>query len=759
MTNQEYELRKIVYGSGHSLEDYIQLIRTNLRMFLIIFILIFALAIIYIIQAKRIYASTVTIRLKSEKSNILQSPLQTEKTTDVDRFISNELDIMTNYETRERVAKALVDSIENSKDKSVFKLLNLSKGESGVNGHKNIADIANILKSYVDAEQKPGMDIIDITAESPSPQETAIIANTYAEQYRQLNLEESRSQLTVVRKFLEKQVKDKLSELNTAAAEMANFKQKGGIVSLDAQSSALVSQLSQLDAERDAAKIDLITSNEMLNEYKNEISRQDPHLVNYLEGQTSQAYISQLQQQIAELQTNKDMALANKDPNLDVSSKINEYDKRINDLKNKLRNKINEIKSGAFSSSPDQVKNLTQKMIEEEVRNHSLAMKLDELQSLIGNYEGKLSTLPKKSMQFAGYERNLESLQQLYTLVDQKYQQAVINELSQPGDVFIISKGRVPNKPSKPFIALIIVIGLIGALAGAFASVLIKNYFDDTVKSPDDIQKKDFNLLVWIPKFKISYKHFANKSELIVLNDSRSAAGEAFKALGARLMMMNGASKSSQSILVSSPGEGEGKTMIAVNLAYSIAQLKKKTLLIDCDLRKPRLHKIMDTRKIPGLTDILSNKASFKEAYKKTELPTLGYLTSGTISSNSTEVLSSSRMESLLTQLKPYFDFIILDSAPVVAVVDTELLAKYVDGVMLVVSSETTETKLMDDAIGLIKNTGTPILGTVLNNFRYKNGYKYYRKYYYNYPAGSNGDGRGKEAGINKHIAQRKEHR
>jgi len=744
MQNIEFDIKKMLGGSGHSLKHYIQLVRTNLKMFLTICTLIFAVAIVYIIFATRIYESTVTLKIKKEKENILQPKSYESGNAMIDdRFIANEVEVINSYETRERTTKALVDSIENTKDKSTFKSLIESYDQSKKDRYTTYYDIELLLKKIVKIEPKAGMDIVEITAESPSPKEAALIANTYAEQYKQLNLEENRSQLTAIRKFLEKQAKDKLAELNEAASEMADFKQKGRIVSLDAQSSALVTQLSQLDAQRDATKIDLISSNEMLGQYKKQISAQDPHLANYLEGQTSQAYINQLQQQIAELQTNRDMALANKDPNLDVSSKINEYDKRINDLRSKLRGKINEIKSGAFSSSPEQVKELTQKMIEEEVRNHSLSMKLDELQSIIGNYEGKLSTLPKKSMQFAGYERNLESLQQLYTLVDQKYHQAVINELSQPGDVYILGKGRIPYKPTKPFIALILIIGFLGAFASSFAFILIKDYFDDTVKDPEDLQKKDFNMLVWIPQFKKSHKDISLKNELIVLNEPRTPASESFKALGARLMM-KGNSKSSQSILVSSPGEGEGKTMVAVNLAYSMAQLKKKTLLIDCDLRKPRIHKIMITGKTPGLTDVLSGKTSFKDAYRKTELPTLGYLTSGTIGSNSTEVLSSLQMKSLISQLKPYFDFIILDSAPVVAVVDTELLAKYVDGVMLIVSAETTETRLMEDAVTLLKNTGTPILGTVLNNFRYRNGYKYYHKYYYNYPAGSNGNGKRK---------------
>src|ERR1039457_5356370 len=222
------------------------------------------------------------------------------------------------------------------------------------------------------------MDVVEISAESPSPKEAALIANTYADQYNKLNLEENRNQLNDVRKFLEKQSKEKLAELNNAENDLANFKQKGGIVALDAQSSVLITQLSQLDAQRDAAKIDLMTSNGVLEQYKKEISNQDPYLANYLESQTSQAYIDVLQKQIAELQMNRDMAMSNKNPNMDVSVKINDYDRKINDLKEKLSSKINGIKTEAFSGSPDQIKDLAQKLVDEQVRNHSLSIKLNE---------------------------------------------------------------------------------------------------------------------------------------------------------------------------------------------------------------------------------------------------------------------------------------------------------------------------------------------------------------------------------------------
>ena len=119
---------------------------------------------------------------------------------------------------------------------------------------------------------------------------------------------------------MEKQTKDKLNELNEIEDTLKSFKERGGIVALDAQSTALINQLSQLDTQR---KLDLMTSSSLLTQYKNEIKKQDPKLADYLESQSSQAYIDVLQKQIAELQMNIDLALSNKNPNINVSAKMN----------------------------------------------------------------------------------------------------------------------------------------------------------------------------------------------------------------------------------------------------------------------------------------------------------------------------------------------------------------------------------------------------------------------------------------------------
>ncbi len=233
--------------------------------------------------------------------------------------------------------------------------------------------------------------------------------------------------------------------------------------------------------------------------------------------------------------------------------------KKITELKEKLSAVISDIKAGAFASSPDQIKELTQKLIEEEINNNSLSIELKELQVIISKYEQNFNRLPKKSIELAQFQRKRESLQRLYLLVEQKYQEAVINELSQPENAVIIGHGRVPDEPSKPKRILIALIGIIVGLGAAFGYLLIKDYFDDTLKTPEDIQKKNITILGWVPHFKNIGKNGFPKHEFIVTEKPDSSSSEAFRALRARIQFSRADSNSLKTILITSPTEQEGK--------------------------------------------------------------------------------------------------------------------------------------------------------------------------------------------------------
>ena len=339
---------------------------------------------------------------------------------------------------------------------------------------------------------------------------------------------------------------------------------------------------------------------------------------------------------------------------------MKEYDKRIAELKQKLNSTIGTIKADAYSGNPEQVRDLAQRLIEEEIKNSSLTVQLEQLEAATRKYEGNLRRLPKTSTMLSQYQRERESLQQTYLLLNEKYQEAMINEASESGNVLILNPAVIPDKPSKPNRLFIILIGFILGPLVAFAIILIKDHFDDTVKTPDDIEKEEIKFLTWIPHYKSNGRAKSDNLGTIVLDETDSPVSESFRTIKTRIQHSWTDSDIPKLILITSPAEGEGKSFVATNLASSFAQSNKRTLLIDCDLRRPTIHTKMDVDKQPGLADYLSRKLKLDDIIRKTSSNNLSFITSGTIPSNPAEVFESKAFINFLKEIKVFFEIIIL---------------------------------------------------------------------------------------------------
>jgi len=721
---------------GRNFKDYLILLRKNLAPFLIIFIVCIAAAIIYALRLPDIYVSETAIKISKSGGSVLQSqPFGDFGDLGSDRIINNEIEILKSYDLREIIAKALLDSFAQSSSKDDFKLLYKSESEFRNDNKRllKLGEIEGVLASKVNIEQKRGLDILVISAESPSPKEAALIAALYAKVYRTYNLEINREQLSYIRNFLDQQRNEKKMQLNQAEDTLRTFQEKGGMIALDEQAQLLIQQLSQFEAQMNAAKIELRASEEVLYKYKDELAKQDPKLANYLESVTSETYITALQNQISELQLNKDIALAKMEPGIDISQKVKEFDIKIRELKNKLDEKINVLKSGILASSPEAVRGISQKIIEVEIKNQSLRSTVAGLSGLVNSYEVRFNRLPKATLEFARFKRKRESSEKLFTLIEEKYQEALINEQSQAGNVLIIDNARIPSGPSKPNRPLLILIGVLAGFGLGFGFVLVKDYFDNTIKTPEDIEKQNVNVLAWIPKVEELNGKSANGTDFIIEKNPSSIPSETIRGLRTRVQFSKADKDKLKTILVTSPAPQEGKTTIALNLAGSFAQGNRKTLLIDADLRKPRLHQVFNREKQPGLVDYLFGEVPFEKVLTITNTKNLFLITSGMIAPNPAEMLDSVQMENLLEKVRTEFDYVVIDSPPIVAVTDAEILARKVDGSILVVSSNKTEKDLLNLAVQLIKNDNSYLIGTVLNFFSSKSGYGSYYKYYYYY--------------------------
>lgn len=294
-------------------------------------------------------------------------------------------------------------------------------------------------------------------------------------------------------------------------------------------------------------------------------------------------------------------------------------------------------------------------------------------------------------------------------------------------NVQIIDKAQVPNNPIKPRpMYNMAIAGVLGLMAGVMLAFLLE-FLDNTLKTPDDIEKHlELPVLGAIPVVK------DEQANLISHTNSKSPVSEAFRTLRTNIQFSS-IDKEIKTLIVTSSSPTEGKSTIAANMAITMAQSDKKVLLIDCDLRKPRVHKVFGMNNLEGLTNILMGEKVLSDLVHKDEaLENLNVVTSGPIPPNPAELMGSKRMKDFLDKIKEEYDIIILDTPPVGLVTDSAVLSTISDVVILVTAFGQTDIDMSKRAKELLDKVNANIIGVVLNKVPTE-GRSYYKYHYYQY--------------------------
>ena len=343
--------------------------------------------------------------------------------------------------------------------------------------------------------------------------------------------------------------------------------------------------------------------------------------------------------------------------------------------------------------------------------------------------------LNRKAIQYTVLSRETESARQMYDLLIKRFKEASLTEDMRTGNIRIIDRAEFPNTPIRPKkmfnILLAVLLGLVAGTGLAF----FFEYLDNTIKLPEDIQKYlRVPYLGPVPAMALDGKPESNeRPELVTLQSPKSTASEAYRGIRTSILFSS-AEKQPQVLLITSAAPREGKTSTALNLAITMAQTGGKVILLDCDMRKPSLHKVFGFPRDKGMSSILVGNCEVKDALLNTQVPNLDMIPCGPIPPNPSEILGSPRMANLVELLRTSYTRVIIDTPPITAVTDAAVVGRLVDGAIVVVRAGATPREIVLNGLIQLKAVSSPILGVVLNGVDMdRDGYYYYQYYYYYY--------------------------
>lgn len=347
----------------------------------------------------------------------------------------------------------------------------------------------------------------------------------------------------------------------------------------------------------------------------------------------------------------------------------------------------------------------------------------------------------------------LDLATKFYAMLAEKNEELKINERLQSDNVNLVAAAPTPNAPISPDSKRNGIFGSIVGLIFGCSLALFVEYLDNTLKTPDDVDKYfKLPLLGQIPLEESPGNSL--QKEIISHSYGKSTGAEAYRALRTNIQYLN-FDQSRQSMIVTSGSPEEGKSTILANLAVTLAQAGTKVIVICCDLRRPAVHKMFRISNSLGLSDILAGNCTYESAIQDVPKYSLKVIPSGPFPPNPSELLGSERMKTVINKASDMADIVLIDTPPALAVTDCAVVAPQVDGVMLVAKAGHTTREVAKQVKERLAGVDARLLGVVLNNIVRGKGYGHYYYYYHsNYYEGNQEGGPGN--GSQKHRRRTK---
>jgi len=699
------------------LRDYLKVINKRRGTIVTFFVFVLLLDIVITFSMTPLYRGETKIMLEKVSSNSLveqtsyslfdpefyETQFQLIRSLPVARGVVDQLDLVNKYDSylggnrdEDGFVSRIKSSLKSFRDtvKSLFGVKEVSTA-SRDSARDRLA--RKILRKIKVAPVKNSR-IVAIQYDSPAAEFSALVADSIAKAYlaHTLNLKMESTRRTL--DWMVKKSQEEAQKLEQAEIALQKYVREKDIVTLENKVTVTPQKIREITSEL----------------VKVESKRKE---------------LEALQAQIDALRTNPEAisAVSSDDTLKALTSQILKVDQQILEYSNKYGPKhpvMIKVK-GDLAILKKKKQQQIEQIISSIDNELTLARTAEEsLKKQLWDEKQAALNINEKFIQYGALKRNVDTSRQLYDALLLKLKEQSITQETQAVNLWIVEESRVQPKPAKPKKMLNILLGVVMGLFGGVALAFFIEYLDNTVKEPQSVEDR-----LQIPVLGVvAHDPTGVAVERCSLTDERSIFAENYRALRTSILLSS-AEEAPKRILITSASPGEGKTTTAFNLAMVMARSGKKVLLVDADLRKPRLHKLLKISNKSGVSSYLARTSS-EEIMHRGPHPNLSVVTAGPISPNPSELLSSRRVHTFFELAEKEFDMVICDSAPILAVTDTVILTRYFSAVVIVLRARKTTFEMAQRALKALRDVKAGVLGIVINGLHQgKDGY-YYNEYY-----------------------------
>jgi capsular exopolysaccharide synthesis family protein len=711
--------------------DYLMVLRKHQWLVLSFLVTVVTVVTIATYRMQPVYDATTRIQIDQENTNILPfSPTDSYNMyQDVEAYIETQSKILTS----QTLAAMTVKSLQLDHDPAFggqpvsANTLEEAKPSSG-----SASPALGAFLGGLSVKRVPNSRLLDVTFSTTDPQLAAKAVNTHIANFIEQNFTSKYEATTQASNWLTKQLDDLKARVERSEEARINYERTNQIWTIDEKQDVTTQKLADINRELTGAQADRIGKEAV---YKSaEAGNYDS-----IPAVRQSSVIQDLQKQQAALSSQYTEAVNQYGPKFPKVVRLQEQFKELDQVV--TREKLNIANE-----------------VEAEYRGARQRELL--LDQALDQQKKEAGAMADRMVQYNILKRDAEANKQLYDGLQQKLKEAGISAGLRSSNIRVVDPALVPTYPSKPQksrnISLAILVGLVGGIGLA----LLREYLDNTVKNPDDIEN-----LARLPSLAV-VPAFANPNgsgsrsrlpkllkgqgstgaregrvELVSHLQPQSQISEAFRALRTSLLLSQ-ADHPPQVILMTSALPREGKTTAAANLAVTLAQLGDKTLLVDGDLRKPGVSRALNMSggKYAGLSSYLAGVSTLDLiTVQHPGISNLCVIPTGPVPPNPADLLSSHRLSDMILELRQRYKFVVIDSPPIMAATDAVILSVLADGVLLVVRSGQTPKEAFTRTCDLLSSVKSRVLGVVLNAVDSSSPDYYYSYRYYPYSYGGYG--------------------